>query len=118
MEPYPQSPEMEQFFTMFRIATLPTRLHVHPSPEIEAWDTESHDANYDQIEVVVVEVVGAAATYSPRNWRDHTNLIDRWECNASIGNPPLGGIHKAYDRGSAIGWKRVLVHILSLIKSP
>ena len=43
MEPYPQSPEMEQFFTMLRIATLPTRLHVHPSPEIEAWDTESRD---------------------------------------------------------------------------
>lgn len=41
MELYPQSPEMEQFFTMSRIATLPTRLHVHPSPEIEAWDTES-----------------------------------------------------------------------------
>ncbi len=80
-------------------------------------DTESRDANYDQIEVVVIDVVGAAAAYSPRYGRDHPNLIDRWECNASICNPPLRGIHKAYDRSPAIGWKRVIVYVFSFIKS-
>ena len=80
-------------------------------------DTESRDANYDQIEVVVIDVVGAAAAYSTRYGRDHPNLIDRWECNASICNPPLRGIHKAYDRSPAIGWKRVIVYVFSFIKS-
>mgnify|MGYP006862725619 CR=1 FL=1 len=41
MEPYPQSSEMEQFFTKFMTAILPMRWQVHPLPEIEAWDTES-----------------------------------------------------------------------------
>ena len=38
---YPQSSDMEQLFTMFRIAIFPIRWHVHPLPEIESWDTES-----------------------------------------------------------------------------
>ena len=41
MELYPQSPEIEQSFTKFIIASLPMRLQVHPAPEIESWDTES-----------------------------------------------------------------------------
>lgn len=81
-------------------------------------DTESRDANYDQIEVVVVDVVWPAATYTSRNWRDHLNLIDRWECNASIGNPPLGGVHKAHDWGSAVGGKGVIVNVLFLVEAP
>ena len=41
----------------------------------EAGDTESRDADYDQIEVVVIEVVGAAAAHGFRYGRDHPNLF-------------------------------------------
>lgn len=40
MELYPQSPEIEHSFMKFITASLPMRLQVHPSPEIESWDTE------------------------------------------------------------------------------
>ena len=51
------------------------RLQVHPSPEIESWDTESLDANYGQIKVVVVDVVGAAAAHGFCYGCDHPNLF-------------------------------------------
>ena len=47
MELYPQSPEIEHSFTKFITASLPMRLQVHPSPEIESWDTEYYAQRYD-----------------------------------------------------------------------
>ena len=44
-------------------------------PFIWIGDTESHNANYGQIEVVVIDVVGAATDYRARYWRDNPNFL-------------------------------------------